>query len=326
MLGEIVKPYLVRFPELPTRSLADKIYADHPELFRDAEHVRDQIRYLRGKKGSGAKKRIADKSFVEQKPVYRYNIPDADQCDVSPYILPVAASNILVMSDIHIPYHDPRAIELALDWGVAHGINTIVLNGDIVDFYQLSKFTKDPTFRRPKDELMLVRDFMKGITTALPNVKVYYKMGNHEERYENYLKVKAPELFDIADFKLDTILHLAEYGVEYVGGKKMILAGNLPILHGHEFNGVSASVNPARGLYLKTKSSAVIGHLHTSSEHNETNLDNELSTTWSVGCLCNLHPEYAPYNKWNHGFLQIKVAPDKSYKVFNARIYKGSVL
>lgn len=325
-ITEIIKDYLTRFPDLETHTLARTIYENHKHLFKDKEIVRSRIRYYRGKSGQSNRSRKSGKLFADQQPIHRYNIQDSRSREWTPYILPKAANNILIINDLHFPYHDPLAIEVALDWGVEHGINTILLNGDILDFYQLSKYVKDPSAVTIKKEIEMLRDFLQGLHEQLPNVKVYYKMGNHEERFENYMKVKAPELWGMEEFRLDVILHLAEYGVEYITDKRMIMAGKLPILHGHELNGISSTVNPARGLYMKAKSSSICAHLHRSSEHNDVNISSELSSSWSIGCLCDLHPEYAPYNSWNHGFCRVKVAPDGTYKVFNARMYDYQVL
>ena len=325
MTSELVKEYLQKFPDLPSLTLAKKIYADHWDKFKDVESVRGVIRIYRGSSGNWSRRGIKDTRFYDQKPVYKYNIPDGDTRAFEPYYLPKANNNILILGDMHFPYHDRVAIETSLDWGVKKGINTILLNGDILDFYQLSKFIKDPSTRRIKDEIAMLRLFLEGLKKDLPGVKIYYKMGNHEERFENYMKVKAPELFDISDFKLDVILHLAEYGVEYIGDKRKVMAGKLPILHGHEIR-TSSSVNPARGIYLKIKKSAIANHYHQSSEHSETNFDGELSTVFSLGCLCDLHPEYAPYNNWNHGFAHAKINDDGTYRMFNARMCNYVVL
>ena len=325
-MSEIVKAYLSEYPNTSSLSLAKKIYKEHKDKFTSLETVRSVIRYYRGANGKVDRKKLKDKTFASQKPINKYGIPDPDEMAYEHYHLPKACDNILVMNDIHVPFHSKESIELALEWGESKGINTILLNGDIIDFYQLSRFTKDPTKRSAVGEIQMLRQFLEGLVHAMPKVKIYYKYGNHEERYENFMKVKAPELFNMEEFRLDVIFHLRELGIESISGKRIIMAGKLPILHGHEFNGIGSSVNPARGLYLRTKQSAVIGHLHTSSEHNEPNLDGELSTTWSVGCLCDLHPEYAPINKWNHGFLHVRIAPDGNFKVHNARIYRGKIL
>jgi hypothetical protein len=49
-------------------------------------------------------------------------------------------------------------------------------------------------------------------------------------------------------------------------------------------------------------------------------------TTYSIGSLCGLSPEYLPYNKWNHGFATIETQPDGSYEFRNLKIINGKVI
>jgi hypothetical protein len=115
-------------------------------------------------------------------------------------------------------------------------------------------------------------------------------------------------------------------GAEFIDNKRIIKAGKLNIIHGHEFGKTSSGVNPARSFYLKAKESVLAGHLHQVSEHTEPNLSGIITTAWSTGCLCELHPEYAPINKWSHGFAHVKVNKDKTFNVRNLKILNGNVI
>jgi len=102
--------------------------------------------------------------------------------------------------------------------------------------------------------------------------------------------------------------------------------GELYGIHGHEYiGGISAPVNPARGLFLRGKVSCFQGHNHQTSEHTEPTMSGKMITTWSIGCLSELHPAYMPLNKWNHGFAIIDT-DGRNYEFRNKRIYKGEVL
>jgi hypothetical protein len=103
-------------------------------------------------------------------------------------------------------------------------------------------------------------------------------------------------------------------------------AGGLNIIHGHEFSsGFFSPVNIARGLFLRGKVSAMQGHNHSSSEHTESDMNGKITTTWSLGCLCELHPAYLPLNKWNLGFAVVDI-DGENFDVRNKRIYKGNIL
>jgi hypothetical protein len=175
-------------------------------------------------------------------------------------------------------------------------------------------------------ELQMGRDFLKMLKEMF-NCPIYYKIGNHEKRYEDYLMIKAPELLGIDDFKLEQLLRFREFGVTLVKDKQMAMAGKLPILHGHEwYGGFAPPVNPARGLFMKAKESALVGHHHRTSEHTEKTLGGHVITTWSTGCLCGLEPEYAPYNGYNSGFAFVEVAKNGHYNVKNIRIIDGNIV
>ena len=128
------------------------------------------------------------------------------------------------------------------------------------------------------------------------------------------------------EFDLANIIKARANGIEVIKDKRIINYNGLNIIHGHEFSsGFFSPVNIARGLYLRGKTSAIQGHNHQTSEHTESDMNGKITTTWSVGCLCELHPAYAPINKWNLGFAIIDAAED-GFDVRNKRIFKGKVL
>jgi len=106
-----------------------------------------------------------------------------------------------------------------------------------------------------------------------------------------------------------------------VEDQRPVMAGKLPILHGHELpKGVSAPVNPARGAFMRTLSTVLVGHSHRSSGHAESDMWHDETFCWSTGCLCDLTPEYARINRWNWGFALATVHEDQSFDVENLRI------
>ena len=75
-----------------------------------------------------------------------------------------------------------------------------------------------------------------------------------------------------------------------------------------------------------TKSTALCGHYHQSSDHTETRIDGDTITTWSTGCLCNLHPKYMPLNKWNLGFALYNQVDKDFWHLQNKRIIQNQVV
>jgi predicted phosphodiesterase len=256
------------------------------------------------------------------------NLPESFAAKKVNYVLPIANDNILVISDIHVPYHDNSAITLAIEYGVRENINTIIINGDLLDFATISRFAPDPEARDVQVEFEAAQMFLKCLREVFPYAMIIWLKGNHDERYETYLYQKARELAGDPYFTLENRLNLAEFKVELVDAKILIKAGKLNITHGHLLiRGVFAPVNAARGAYLRAKASVLIGHVHNTTEHTEGNLDDEIKTCWSTGCLCNLNPPYDPLNtKHNHGFAHIKTKPEGAFSVKNIRIHEGKIL
>ena len=49
-VSNLIKSYLTKFPNLPSLTLAKKIYSENNKQFTDIEAVRSCLRYYRGKK------------------------------------------------------------------------------------------------------------------------------------------------------------------------------------------------------------------------------------------------------------------------------------
>jgi hypothetical protein len=139
---------------------------------------------------------------------------------------------------------------------------------------------------------------------------------------------KAPILFSDEYYHLPQRMKLDELGVKFFAEHVVLMAGKLQMHHGHTMiRGVFAPVNAARGLFLRVKSNAIIGHVHTTSHHVEKTLKGETIGTWSVGCLCTLAPDYDPHGtKHNLGFAHILVEKNGNFKVNNIAIHEGRII
>lgn len=315
--------------KMPTLKLARILYNENKLLFKNVESARDRLKYIEGKSGAAARKKIAGSKFevAEHRPKNPYSLPESDEETFEPYILK-GSKRVLVINDVHLPYHSISAIETMLDYSKKEKPDTVVCNGDIIDCFSLSKFSKDPKKRNFAGELNQLKEFFEIIQRTFKGAKVIYKLGNHELRYQHFLFQKAHELVGVEEFEFANIIKARTNGIEVVEDKRIIKLNHLDLLHGHEFvTGFFNPVNVARGLYLRAKVSAMQGHSHKSSAHTESDLHKNIKTTWSVGALCGLSPEYAPYNSWNHGFALVDLASDKvGFEVRNKSIYKGKVL
>lgn len=230
--------------------------------------------------------------------------------------------DVAILSDLHIPYHCQTSMASAIKYCKRRKPDAILLNGDAADFYSISRFQQNPKKRDFAKEVTLIQEGLAYIRGEFPKARIIFKEGNHEERWQHWLWNRAPEICNFPQMTLENWLDVSKFGVEMVGDQRPIMLGSLPVMHGHELgkSGVAAPVNPARGLFLRTGASMLIGHGHRTSHHCEPNWEHKEISTWSTGCLCGLNPEYARINKWNHGFAFVQVDPHGDYHVDNLRI------
>jgi len=306
--------------EMPTLKLARIMYNENKLLFTNQEHARKTLRYIENKTGNHLK----GVEKTPDRPRNPYNLPKSDAESFEPFMMPYY-DRVFIMNDIHLPYHDIDAVNAAIEYGLSHKPNAVFLNGDILDFHGLSYFMKDPMAKKFYEELEIFSDFIK-LLKDLFKCPIYYKFGNHEERYDNFLFQKAKELAGVTEFSLEAIIQ-KRADVTIIRDKRIVINNGLPYIHGHEYGrAVFSPVNAARGLFLQAKHSAVKGDCHTTSEHTEPNILGKISTTYSIGALCGLTPKWLPLNKWNHGCAMQFNKGENSWSLENKRIFKGKIL
>lgn len=320
---DIVRQYRDRYPDLPNLTLAKVIYKKESKLFSSVEAVRTALRGIEGK-GSKTTK-VTHKT--PNRPLNPWNLPETYQDKREPLKLPKLCNNILMLSDIHVPYHDIEALTAAIDYGVKEKVNTVFINGDLVDFHKLSKYEKDPRKRNTKDEIDAAIELLTAIRKALPNASIYWLYGNHDIRYQSWLRTKCLEIYDDEYYHLHERMQLNKIGVQWIDDKILVKAGKLSITHGHHiFKGVFSPVSPARGAFMRAKQSIIVGHLHRPSHHPETTLDGKVISSWSTGCLCELRPDYSPLvSNSMHGFAHVTVENNGEYHVRNYQIVDGKI-
>ena len=318
---DAIKKLTDLYPSAGNLTIAKMAVRDNPLLFSDVEQARTRVRYYRGQ--LGAKSRRQSLSTI---PPVELNPGKRTIVGFAPYVVTLPC-HALVLSDVHIPYQDDEALSSALECGKKEGVDTVILNGDAIDCHSISYFATAPSERDFKGELKQAKAFLSLLRKKFPNAKIIYKLGNHEERYESYMLNKAPELLEEPYFAFESVYDLNSLDIDLVDDKRKIKIGDLNVIHGHEvMRGKAVPVNPARMLFLKARTYAIMGHLHQDSRHQGKDLNDRVVACWSTGCLCDLHPRYAPYNEWAHGFALVTAEKDGTFEVRTPVVKKGRVL
>ena len=313
-----------KFPDASNLGLAKRAKKERASSFNSIEHARTLIRTIRGAHGDKIKSQatqIRPKGKAGQLP----KMPPSLSVPWEPLV--VDAKRIGIISDVHVPYHSETAFAAAVEALKKESIDTLLINGDFADFYQVSKHQRDPNHRRFSEELKSVVEGLEWLRHEFPKKRIVYKYGNHEERWDHFIWNRAPEIYDLANVRIDELTQCKRLGIETVGDQRPIMLGKLPVLHGHELGkSIFSPVNPARGAFLRTHHTVLVGHSHQTSGHADTDMFHSETFVWSTGCLCDLTPEYAKVNRWNHGFALVEVANDKSFNVANKRINRAGVV
>lgn len=165
-------------------------------------------------------------------------------------------NKFVVLSDLHLPYEDKEALKAVYKFLGHNEVNTIILNGDILDMYDVSSFDKDPNrINSLQQELNSAYKFFKKLRELSPKAEIVFIKGNHEDRLERYLK-KHPELFSLDALKLPNLLRLAEFDIGYE--PKAYKLGSLKITHGsivRKYSGYTAKAE-----LEKNDCSGISGH------------------------------------------------------------------
>lgn len=310
--------------EMPTLKLARIMYKKENLSFKDVEDARAVLRNIEGKH-KGVQSKVTH--HFPERPKNPYNLPESHQEKREPFRLPTQCNNILLMSDLHIPYHDIDSLTIALEYGVKEKVNTIFLNGDILDFHKVSRFEADPKKRSVKQEFDAAKEFFRVLRKLFPTQEIYWLKGNHDLRYEKFLLAKVQEIWDDPYYHLEERLRLNEERVHLLDDKVLVKAGKLAITHGHHvFKGIFAPVSPARGAWMKAKQNVIVGHLHRPSHHVETDMEGQITGAWSTGCMCEIKQSYSPLvSNSQHGFAHVIVEGNGDFTVKNYSIINGKI-
>jgi hypothetical protein len=244
------------------------------------------------------------------------------------FTLPIGIKKMGFISDLQVPFHDPTAIDICFEYLIKEGIDTLFINGDFVDFYQLSDFQKDPRVRKFDEEYEAVLEMLGYIRKVFPDIVIYYNLdANHEARYQRYMRTKAPELLGIDLFEIEDMFRLNAFGIKAIKDIDHIKFGHLPIIHGDTTFKRGSGVSPAKTLFDRVKQSAIASHCHRTSEFTTKNqFDGEIFTTYTTGHLMHPNVEYCKHvDSYNQGFAVLEKETSGEYRVRNHRIIKNKV-
>ena len=179
----IILDYLEKFPNAPSRTLAKKIYNENSAFFTDFENVYFRVRYYRVQSGNKNRDKLKNNKFQKELKVkvmiQKLQLPESHTKTRNSFTFPTGCKKLGVFGDVHIPYHDNTALEVMFKKFEEEKVDSIFINGDLLDFYQLSFHEKDPREVHFKGEIEAGKEFLAYIRNRFPDIPIYYITGNH---------------------------------------------------------------------------------------------------------------------------------------------------
>lgn len=126
---------------------------------------------------------------------------------------------VVVGSDLHSWFVDPFALRVFLNTIEMVQPDIVVINGDAVDFPQISRHRKLPGHfsLNLQEEIDFAREnILRPVRAAAPKAEILFVIGNHEYRLVNYLADTAPELASLRTLSFGSLFGLDELKIGLV--------------------------------------------------------------------------------------------------------------
>jgi len=254
-------------------------------------------------------------------------------------ILPTERSSTkaIFVGDTQAPFVDERAIDVTCQIISDESPDILAHLGDMVDFYSISRFDKDPTRRLLlQDEIEAGAYTLGQFDQAVPQKtrKLLFR-GNHEQRLETYIKTNAPALAGLEHLQIQNLFGLKDLGWEYIT-QDLELFPDFLVKHGDIIRQQAGYT--ARGEMDRAWMSGISGHSHRQALYSYTPrrafLHEEQAPFWvENACLCAMTQEYTRGNgNWQQGFTIIHaydggkiLVPEFVHIVHGRAVHKGKL-
>jgi len=175
-----------------------------------------------------------------------------------------------------------------------------------------------------QDDLDGLKEILYRIRGYLPDTKIIYLEGNHEDRLTRYKWTKAPVMTYIRALGLEKLLDLEKLDIKFIPYTKYWNYKKIYFVHGDIIRKESGYT--ARNMLDKWGVNLICGHSHRTGKHNRTTLNGNQGA-WESGCLCDTNPEYIKGKaNWQQGMSVVNYYKDKIFYVHNIDIVLHSFI
>jgi hypothetical protein len=217
---------------------------------------------------------------------------------------------IIIINDVQRPFQDDATLEAVEHfWNDLHP-NLEVYNGDISDFYLISKYDQNPSRRfHLQDELDDTHGWLARRAEANPDAERIFIEGNHEDRLRRWLWRYGKELSGLRNLELSALLRFEELKIRGLPYMSVLDFLGYRIEHGYKASASKAyPINVSRYMAIATGSSGLCGHSHHFSAYGWTDASGSHSYVEN-GCICRFDLEFAPFPNWQQAFCVTSDTP-----------------
>lgn len=236
-----------------------------PELLAIAQkmsedHTYNQIAsYLSKREGVPYTKTSVRSALRRYREGKHYAMNDMPDTKMRPFEAPLYMEEgaYLILSDIHLPYHNSEFIILALQTAKIHGVTRVIIIGDSLNLESVSSYEKSPN-ESLEEEIDLLGELLVYILSFDNIEEVIICSGNHDERLQRKLgttELGVSKLVELALFGRDYYgqVIVTDYDYVYVGDNWLV---------GHLSTFSRIPGNAASKLATRHRRNVAVGHDH----------------------------------------------------------------
>lgn len=204
-------------------------------------------------------------------------------------------------SDLHVPYHSPELVDSAVRLIKKVKPDTLVVNGDVNDFFQLSRFNtgleRIDSLQEEIDEANTIR---RRLRQACPDARFIETEGNHDNRIVSYVVKNARALKSLRSLKRESLFDHDALGIQWFPGAGFRLRKHFLVKHGTIVRGEAGAT--AKAELAGAGISGVSGHTHRLATYRRSGY--EVKSWTEGGGLMRLDPDYVTgIPNWQNGLV-----------------------
>jgi hypothetical protein len=242
------------------------------------------------------------------------------------------------------PFHDRRALDVALQIAQDHYIDKTVVLGDLMDLADWQdKFARSPNmYWTTQPAAIEAKWWLAQFKAATDGGDMKILEGNHDKRMNNKIMIHMKEAFELRSvddlelpplLSVPRILALHDLGIEWVGdypNGQVWVNDDLVCEHGDTARGKSGAT--VASMVNDAYTSKIVGHTHRIECAFKTIHGKDGPKTveiWSIGCLCRIDgavPARKKRNNWQQALAIVEYTDEGDIDIDPIPIKEGRAM